>query len=126
LRNSFSSPSSGFGRTRALSIHVEGVEHTLKITINEEAQAATIRLEGRVTGPWVDEFKQAWNSLSASLGTKRLAVDLRGVTHMNSDARRILAEIHKKTGAQFLTGSPMTKYFADEARCELDKNEEGA
>lgn len=98
----------------------------MKITINEGSKAATLRLEGRVTGPWVAEFQRAWNSISASLGTKQLAIDLRGVTYMNSDARRILAEIHKKTRAQFLADSPMTKYFAEEARREIDKNEEGA
>lgn len=126
MRNLSCAFASGFGRTRASSIGAEGAEHTLKITINEGSKAATLRLEGRVTGPWVTEFQRAWNSISVSLGTKQLAIDLRGVTYMNSDARRILAEIHKKTRAQFLADSPMTKYFAEEARREIDKNEEGA
>jgi hypothetical protein len=29
--------------------------------------------------------------------------------------RRLLAEIHAKTGAEFLADTPMTKYFAEEA-----------
>lgn len=88
----------------------------LKITVDEGPEAAMLRLEGRVTGPWVNEFQQAWHSLAASLGSKKLSVDLRGVTHMNADGRRILAEIHDKTGAEFMADTPMIKYFAEEAR----------
>jgi len=35
---------------------------------------------------------------------------------MNADARQVLAEIHKRTGADLLADTPMTKYFAEEAR----------
>jgi len=38
------------------------------------------------------------------------------VMHMDSDARNLLAEIYKKSGADFLANTPMTRYFADEAR----------
>jgi len=69
-----------------------------------------------VTGPWVNEFQKAWDSLFASLGSKKLSVDLRGVTQMNADARQVLAEIHKRTSADLLADTPMTKYFAQEAR----------
>ena len=45
--------------------------------------------------------------------SKKLVVDLCGVIHMDSEARRLLAEIHKRTGADLLADTPMTKYFAD-------------
>lgn len=35
---------------------------------------------------------------------------------MDAEAGRLLAEIHKKMGADLLANTPMTKYFADEAR----------
>jgi len=35
---------------------------------------------------------------------------------MDLDGRRVLADIHKVTGADFLADTPMTKYFAAEAR----------
>jgi hypothetical protein len=76
----------------------------------------TLKLEGRVIGPWVKEFEEVWKSLAASPGTKRLLVDLSGVTYMDSEARDLLAEIHSKTGADFLADTPMTKYFVEEAR----------
>jgi hypothetical protein len=88
----------------------------LKITVSHEPEIATLRLDGRVVGPWVDEFRTAWNSLAASLGDRRLWVDLRGVTHVSAEGKRVLAEIHKATGAEFLADSPLTHYFADQAR----------
>ncbi len=35
---------------------------------------------------------------------------------MDSEARRLLADIYKQTGADLLTNTPMTEYFAVEAR----------
>ena len=34
---------------------------------------------------------------------------------MDAAGRHLLAEIHDKTGADFLADTPMTKYFAEEA-----------
>jgi len=86
------------------------------MTIQEEATAVTLRLEGRVTGPWVSEFERTWQQVTSSLGSKELRVDLNGVTHMDRDAKAMLAEIYKTTGAEFLANTPLTKYFAEEAR----------
>lgn len=92
------------------------VEVTLKLTTHEEPESVTLRIEGRVVGPWVAELDRAWRSLAGSVGSKQLRIDLRGVIHMSADGRRILAEIYKQTGAGFLADDPMTKYFAEEAR----------
>lgn len=82
-----------------------------------------MQLEGKVIGPWVKEFDQAWRSLANSLGSKKLCVDLREVTQMDVDGRLILTEIYEKTGAELLADTPITKYFADEARRSRQKNE---
>ncbi|MGA8145521.1 MAG: hypothetical protein WB987_16660 [Candidatus Acidiferrales bacterium] len=76
----------------------------------------TLKLEGRVVGRWASEFDQAWRLLAASLGPKKLLVDLCGVTYMDLDGRQTLADIHKATGAGFVANTPMTKYFAAEAQ----------
>ena len=89
----------------------------LRITIQDEApRSITLKIEGRVTGPKVLELNRAWQDLAASLGSQRLSVDLRGVTFIDSAGRTLLAEIHSKTNADFLADTPMTKYFADEAK----------
>jgi hypothetical protein len=89
---------------------------TLRISIDEGPEVATLKLEGRVAGPWVEELRQAWNSLRSTTGSKKLKIDLRGVLHLNSEGRHLLAEIHKTSDVEFIADTPMTKYFADEAR----------
>jgi hypothetical protein len=69
-----------------------------------------------MTGPWVTECDRTCRSLVSSLGSKKLRVDLRGLTHLDANGRRLLSELHRNAGADFLADTPMTKYFAQEAR----------
>ena len=75
----------------------------------------TIKLEGRIAGPWVAEFNREWRSLAPSLGSKKLSVDLRGVTFVDGHGRQLLREIYEKTGADIVADTPLTMYFAEEA-----------
>jgi hypothetical protein len=43
-------------------------------------------------------------------------VDLRGVMYVDETGRKLLAEIHGRTGAEFVADTPLTKHFAEEAR----------
>ena len=87
----------------------------MRITIQEGEKGVTLKIEGRAAEPVVSELDRAWQQLANSLGSRRLSVDLRGVTFMDATGRHLLAEIHNKTGADFLADTPMTKYFAEEA-----------
>jgi len=88
----------------------------LKVTLHEEAGITTVKLEGRLARPWLNELDRTWQSLSPSLGSKKLVIDVCGLTYMDGDAKLLLAEMFKKTGARFLADTPMTKYFAEEAQ----------
>ena len=87
----------------------------LKITIQEAPDTVTMKLEGRVAGLWALEFNRSWQSLEPLLGSKALTLDLRGVSFIDRGGRLLLEEIYEKTGADFLTASPLTKYYAEEA-----------
>jgi hypothetical protein len=98
-------------------VQVETGSHfTLKITIHDEPGALNLKLEGSVVGPWVGEFGRTWRELEPSLKAKKLTVDLCGVLHMDLEGRQLLAEIYRKTHAALLANTPMTEYFAEEAR----------
>jgi anti-anti-sigma regulatory factor len=88
----------------------------LRISVDEQANTKWLRLEGRVSGPWAEEFERVWREIVPTLDSKKFGVDLRGVTHMDRHGRRVLADIHQQTGAEFVADSPMTKFFAEEAR----------
>jgi len=88
----------------------------LRITIDDEANPVRLKLEGRVVGPWVAELGRTWHSLSPSLGERKLCVNLCGVSYIDREGRRILADIYRQTQAQFETDTPLAEYFAEEAR----------
>jgi ABC-type transporter Mla MlaB component len=107
-------------RTLALALLLFSCESrhgqfAVKITIHEGDKGVTLKIEGRAAEPVVAELDRAWQQLAPSLGSRKLSVDLRGVTFMDTTGRHLLAEIHDKTGAEFLADTPMTKYFAEEA-----------
>ena len=113
-----------FGASRALIEFASEQERdilTVRITIHEEPETVRLKLEGRLTGPWVREFDQTWRSLESSLDSRKLVIDLCGVIHMDAEARRLLTEIYEKTGAEIVADTPMMKYFADEARLQNEK-----
>ena len=98
----------------------------LRITIHEGAKTQTIQLEGKIAGPWVEEFNRTWHSLAPSLGSKQLHLDLRGVAWVDAKGRQLLRDIYQKTNASFLADSPLMQYFADDAMRQSPKNgEEG-
>ena len=88
---------------------------TLKISVHETDAVVVLKIEGRTAQPLIDELNRAWQKLALSLGSRKLSIDLRGVTFMDIAGRHLLAEIHAKTGAEFLAETPMTKFFAEEA-----------
>jgi hypothetical protein len=97
----------------------------LKITVHEDQTMDTVKLEGKIGGPWVEELERTWTALTPSLGSKKLQLDLRGVAFVDAKGRKLLREIHQKTHASFLTDSPLTKYFADEAVEPRNQKQEG-
>jgi hypothetical protein len=98
----------------------------LRITVQESERAQTIKLEGKIAGLWVEEFNRTWKSLKAPLGSRELQLDLRGVAFVDAKGRGLLRKIYQKTNARFLTDSPLTQYFADDAMQQSPRDgEEG-
>jgi len=92
----------------------------MRVTIHQsDGQDVIIKIEGKIAGLQVPELHRAWQNLAPSLGQKKLLVDLRDVTHVDGTGRNLLADIHAKTGAEFLADTPLTKYFAEEAQQQI-------
>lgn len=87
----------------------------LRITVLEGETAQTIKLEGKIIGPWVEELSRACHSLAGSLGSKKLHLDLCGVAFVDAKGRQLLREIYQRADTSFLADSPLTRYFADDA-----------
>jgi len=86
---------------------------TLKISINEQAQDAQIKLEGRIAGPWTAELRRVWVETAPRVASKRLVIDLREVTYADASATQLLREIYEQAHAQVIAGSVWTQSLAE-------------
>jgi ABC-type transporter Mla MlaB component len=83
----------------------------------------TLKLEGRIAGPWVAEFNRTWHSLAPSLDSNnKLSLDLREVTQIDAEGQDLLSEIYDKTGAEFQTNSLVMEFYAQQAMRDHHKN----
>lgn len=68
----------------------------LRITIDDGTQSGrTIRLEGRLVGPWVEELARLYRELLAD-GQAAAALDLRDVLFVDGAGLRLLSELRTR------------------------------
>jgi hypothetical protein len=95
----------------------------LRISIHDDEDAATLKLEGKIIGPWARELNRIWADFKPSLGMKKLCVDLCGVTLVDKSGNRTLRKIFSRPGAEILADTPLAKYFAAETMRRMPRNE---
>jgi anti-anti-sigma regulatory factor len=86
----------------------------LKITVRRDAESesVTFLLEGRLTGPWVEELERCWREILES-GTGSLVVDLADVTFIEQAGKVLLARMWRD-GAKLLAAGCCTKSIVQE------------
>ena len=87
----------------------------LKISIKDDSPVATLKIEGKLVGPWATELGRTWHDLWVSARRMPLRLDIRGVSFADQNGTHILREIVRETGAEILSDSPLTQYFANQA-----------
>ena len=87
----------------------------LKISIGQDLRVATLKIEGKIVGPWAMELGNTWQEMWAPMKQKPLLLDIRGVTFADSKGAHILRDIVKATGAEVLSDSTLTRQFAKQA-----------
>src|SRR5438105_322340 len=80
----------------------------LRITLRGNPGSLTVRLEGRLAGPWVREVEDCWQSTWASQRKPVLCFDLTAVTFIDAAGKQFLAAMHNE-GAEFLASGCMTR-----------------
>ena len=67
----------------------------LRITYDRSNGPLRLRLEGRLTGPWVQELERCWVDLPPEQ-RRGAVVDLAGVTFIGDDGRQLLVKLWKQ------------------------------
>ena len=86
----------------------------------------TLKLEGKLSGPWVNEAAKAWSDVIGGTAAKDVVVDLSGVTFIDDEGKKLLAEMLRQ-GAQLRDGRLMTRYIINQLLKEAKSSQkEGA
>jgi anti-anti-sigma regulatory factor len=83
----------------------------LKITTQTGATGSIIDVEGKLTGPWVQELERCWRE--AVKADPRVKVRLKAVTFIDAAGKRLLAEMHRQ-GTELAAAGCMTKAITEE------------
>jgi ABC-type transporter Mla MlaB component len=76
------------------------------------ADSLTLKLEGSIKGPWVDELQRAWSASLKALPGRPVKVDLAGVSFIDAEGRELLFRM-KKAGAILQAASPFVRQVLD-------------
>jgi hypothetical protein len=82
----------------------------LRITVQHRLGSTTLKLEGKLAGPWVEELERTWRSGSATEG---VWVDLCEVNFVDASGKDLLARMYHG-GAHFVADTPLMKQVAGE------------
>ena len=85
----------------------------LKITTLTHAESTTLRLEGRLAGPWVQELERCWESTVGTMTTQPLSVDLSAVTYVDVEGKTLLKKMHQQ-GATLVASGCLTRCIVNE------------
>lgn len=88
----------------------------LKVTTTDQDRTITLKLEGRLVGPWVQEVSRVWMD-AAQCSWVGFVIDLRSVTFIDNPGRALLADMSRR-GAQLVATDCLTRNIVDEIQRE--------
>src|SRR5580704_17384237 len=68
----------------------------LRVTPMEMNGSPVLKLEGKVSGPWVDELQHCWSGVAQNKDQAAVKVDLRGVSYLDSRGRDLLLHMERQ------------------------------
>ena len=78
----------------------------LKVTTKDLKKTLTLKLEGRLAGPWVQEVTRVW--ADTAFQQRQYVVDLTAVTFIDNPGRALL-ETMSKRGVHFIAAGCQTR-----------------
>jgi ABC-type transporter Mla MlaB component len=88
----------------------------LRITVQDEPDQVTLKLEGELGGIWVTELEDSWRAVSATLAGRSLCLDLTAVDGVDNAGSYLLALL-RRSGVQLIaSGIAMSELVQSIAR----------
>ena len=87
--------------------------NVLRISVEQDCNALSFVLEGRLVGPWVYELRTVWQDRAGGQEGLPLTVDLCGLTAMDTAGQRLLDELLQR-GATLRCSDVMNQYLVEQ------------
>jgi hypothetical protein len=68
----------------------------LRITTERGENLLSLRLEGRIEGPWVEVLRKTWTDTIRRDERQKIVVDFGGVSFVDLEARKLLLTMQKR------------------------------
>lgn len=88
----------------------------LKITLHDSAKELRLKLEGRLSGPWVQELRLCWYTASSTTSGRPTVLDLDEVDFIDPEGQTLLLQMHRQ-GVAFQAARPFIRGLLQEI-CE--------
>ena len=85
----------------------------LRITIHDSARELRIKLEGKLSGPWVDELRQCWRTASSTTAGRTTSLDLSEVDFVDAEGQSLLSDMHRQ-GVRLDAATPLIQALVEE------------
>lgn len=85
----------------------------LRISVLDGAQAARLKLEGKLAHEWVAEMEKAWIALVGNGRKKKVVVDLADISFVDDSGKALLSRI-RQSGAELVGSGPMVAALIEE------------
>jgi len=93
----------------------------LRITANQESVPIALKLEGKISGDWVDELRRTWMKLRRNNPQRAVVVDLSEVSFIDDEGKELLGLMFRQ-GAELCSGPlvSMTRLILNRIEAEFD------
>ena len=85
----------------------------LRVTVREDPDSLTFRLEGKLAGPWVREAQTCWQETLAGNPQRVCRFDVTGVTSIDAAGKAFLAAAHAHKAELVACGCLMRAVVAE-------------
>ena len=85
----------------------------MRIIVERDDRSSTLRLEGKLSGPWVDETERVWHAEAASGNERYLQIELSEVTFVDARGKELLKRLYE-SGADVIASTLLTQSIVRE------------
>jgi len=98
----------------------------LRITTERNDCLVSLKLEGRVEGPWVEVLRRTWTEAMGHDNGSRVVVDVGGVSLADSEGRQLLLTMQKKGVALTELSGFMREVLERKGPSRKNKSQDGS